>query len=125
MNKEEKIETRRQRKLESLIRKEIEEVIRREVSDPRIIFFTITSVKITPDLRYVKVMISFMGDEKEKELAFEGIKSAEKYIQNKLAKRLFLKHMPSVEFVLDERNEYRIEKILKEIRDERDKKENN
>ncbi len=125
MNKEEKIETRRQKKLESLIRKEIEEVIRREVSDPRIIFFTITSVKITPDLRYVKVMISFMGNEKEKELAFEGIKSAEKYIQNKLAKRLVLKYMPSVEFVLDERKEYRIEKILKEIRDERNKKENN
>jgi len=105
-----------------LIRKEIEDVIRREVSDPRIIFFTITSVKISPDLRHVKVMISFMGSEEEKKIAFEGIKSAEKYIQNRLAKRLSIKYMPSVEFLLDERKEYRIEEILKEIRDERDKK---
>lgn len=117
--KEGKIKTRRQLKVESLLREEIEEIIRRDVSDPRICFFTITYVHITPDLKNAKVGISFMGSEKEKEKAFEGILSAKKYIQFKLGKKLSLKFTPIIEFEFDERKEFRIEELLKEIREEK------
>lgn len=102
-----------------MLRKEIEEIIRRELSDPRIIFFTITYVHITPDLKNVKVGISFMGSEKEKENAFKGIQSATKFIQYKLGRRISLKNTPKIEFEFDERKEFRIEEILKEIREEK------
>jgi len=105
------------------LRKEIEEIIRRNVSDPRIGFFTITYVNVSPDLKHVKVGISFMGSSTEKETGFKGIKSATGYIQHKLGKKLFLKYTPSIEFVFDERKEYRIEELLSEIRKERDERD--
>ncbi len=101
-----------------MLRKEIEEIIRRDVSDPRICFFTITYVHITGDLKNVKVGISFMGNEKEKEDAFRGILSATKFIQYKLGKRISLKFTPIIEFEKDDRKEYRIEQLLKEIKEE-------
>ena len=67
LKKEGKINIRRQKKVEHLIRKEVEEIIRREVSDPRVGFFTITSVHITPDYKFVKIGISFLGGEEERE----------------------------------------------------------
>ncbi|MCM8767123.1 MAG: 30S ribosome-binding factor RbfA [Candidatus Omnitrophica bacterium] len=104
-----------------MLRKEIEEIIRRDVSDPRICFFTITYIHTTGDLKNVKVGISFIGDEKQVENAFRGILSAQKFIQYKLGQKISLKFTPILEFELDERKEYRIEKLLKEIKEENEK----
>ena len=101
-----------------MLREEIEDIIRKEVSDPRICFFTITYVHISGDLKKAKVGISFMGSEKEKEDAFKGILSAQKYIQFRLGRRISLKNTPSIKFEFDERKEFKIEEILKEIRKE-------
>jgi ribosome-binding factor A len=57
-----------------------------------------------------------MGSDKEKEDALKGILSATKYIQFKLGKRISLKNTPIIEFELDERKEFRIEEILREIK---------
>lgn len=100
-----------------MLRKEIEDIIRKDVSDPRIIFFTITYVNITPDFKNVKVGISFMGNQNEKENAFKGIQSARKFIQYKLGRRISLKNTPIIEFEFDERKEFKVEEILKEIRE--------
>lgn len=101
-----------------MLREEIEGIIRRDVSDPRICFFTITYVHITGDLKNVRVGISFMGNENEKENAFRGILSAQKFIQHKLGQKISLKFTPTVKFELDERKEIRIEQLLKEIKKE-------
>lgn len=101
-----------------MLRKEIEDIIRRDVSDPRICFFTITYVHVTGDLKNVKVGISFMGTEKEKENAFRGILSAQKFVQYKLGQRVSLKFTPKVIFELDERKEFRVEELLKELKEE-------
>lgn len=108
-----------------MIRKEVTEIIQEDVSDPRIGFFSITSVKVSPDLRQAKIAVSFMGvGEKEKEKAFAGIKNAKGFIQHKLAGRIFRKFSPILNFVYDERKELEIEDIFAEIRkeDEQDKK---
>ncbi|MFN4227562.1 MAG: 30S ribosome-binding factor RbfA [Candidatus Ratteibacteria bacterium] len=119
-SKGEKIKTRRQLKVESMLRKEIEEIIRKDVSDPRICFFTITYVHITGDLKNVKVGISFIGNESQVKDAFRGILSAKNFIKYKLGQKISLKFTPNIEFELDERKEYRIEQLLKEIREEKD-----
>ena len=61
-----------------------------------------------------------MGSEKEKEDAYKGILSAHKYIQFKLGKRVSLKTTPVIEFEIDERKEFRIEEILKQIKKDED-----
>jgi len=92
------------------------------VRDPRIGFFTITSVKLSSDYRNAKIMISFMGSEEEKKRGFEGIKSATSYIRHKLSQKLFMKYSPSLSFVYDEMKELKIEKILAEIHKEKNEK---
>jgi len=106
-----------------LIKRGVTEIIQQDVSDPRIGFFSITSVKVSSDLRHVKITVSFMGSEDEKEKAFAGIKSAEGFIQHKLAKRIFRKFPPVLNFVYDERKEFKIEKIFSEIRKDNDEKD--
>ncbi|MCM8804873.1 MAG: 30S ribosome-binding factor RbfA [Candidatus Omnitrophica bacterium] len=101
-----------------MLREEIEQIIRKDVNDPRIGFFTITYVHITPDLKNVKIGISFIGSDEEKNRSFEGILSAKKYIQFKLGKKISLKYTPIIEFEFDQRKEFRIEEILKEIKKE-------
>ena len=119
------MENRRQKKLASLIKREVSEIIQREVSDPRIGFFTITQVKVTADFKNVRVSVSFLGSDAEKEKSFAGLKSARGYIQHKLAQRLSVRFSPILEFVCDERKEFRIEELLSEIRKERDEKDKN
>jgi len=116
--KEEKIITRRQKRVEHLLRKEVEDIIRREVSNPNVGFFTITSVNITPDFKFVKIGISFLGSAEEKQKSFKAIENATGYIQFKLGKRISLRDTPKIQFELDERKEFRIEKLLSEIKKE-------
>ena len=123
-NREGSITRHRARKLEELIRREVADIIGKEVSDPRISFCTITFVKVSPDFQNARIGVSFMGRENEKEKNFRGIKSAEKYIRHKLAEKLTMRKAPDIAFVLDERPELRVEEVLRELHDERDKREN-
>ncbi len=111
--------SRRKEKVEHLIRREVEDIIRREVSDPRIGFFTITHVKITGDLKLARISVSFLGTDLEKKRSFEGLQSASRYIHHRLAGRLVLRFCPQLEFILDQRPEYRIEDLLSQIKKER------
>ena len=83
------------------IKVEVSEIIRREVDDPRIGFVTITSVKVTPDIKFAKIYISVLGTEEEKKEALEGISSAKNFIKVKLCSKLMLQSMPDIAFEFD------------------------
>ena len=83
------------------IKVEVSDIIRREVDDPRIGFVTITSVKMTPDLKYAKIYLSVLGTEEEKKEALEGILSAKNFIKVKLCSKLMLRSMPDISFEFD------------------------
>jgi len=122
-NRREEIKERRQQKLEHLIRREVEEIIRKHISDPDIGFFTITYVDITSDFKYARIGVSVMGSDEEKHRSFNGLTQATPYIQHKLAGHLVIKRAPKIEFVYDERKEFRIEELLAEVRRERNEKD--
>jgi len=109
---------RRQKKLEHLLMKEVEEIIRKHVSDPTIGFFTITYVNISSDLKHAKIGVSVMGSSEEQTRSFNGIVQAAGYIQHKLAGQLAIKYTPKIEFVYDERKEFRVEELLTELKKE-------
>ena len=117
------MDERRLKKLEHLIRNEVEEIIRRDVSDPRIGLFSITDVKVSPDMKNARVSISFMGSPEEQGKALEGIKSARGFIRHKLSGRMAMRFVPELTFAHDERPELRIESLLAELRKERDERE--
>ncbi len=80
------------------IRREISELLLKEVKDPRIGFCTVTRVKVSPDLRYATIYLTFAGREKE---GLEGARSATPFLRREIAKRLNLKFSPHLTFLYD------------------------
>ncbi len=119
------ITTKRQQRVGNLIRKEVEDIIRKEVPGPDIGFFTITSVKVSPDLSKADISVSFLSEAPASRAeSFAALENSAGYIKKRLARRVFLKKVPDLRFVLDTRPEFRVEEILREIHGEEDERDN-
>jgi len=112
------MESVRTSKVESLIKAEISEIISRKIKDTRIGFVTITSVKVSKDLRLAKVFVSIYGSDEDKKKTLEGLTSASKFIHNELKKRLRIKIIPEIVFKIDTSIEYGIyiSKVIEELK---------
>ena len=100
------------------VREEIMSMIRRELKDPRIGFVSITSVRMSPDLRQARVRVSVMGTPDEQKSTLAGLVSARGLIRHELGRRLQnLKFSPDLRFELDSSIEYsvHISELLKEV----------
>lgn len=92
----------RPERVQEAIRQEISLIVHDEIKDPRLGFLTITGVELTKDLRYARVYFSVLGENKDKELALKGLKSAKGYIKGRLADKIKLRFMPEIEFKIDD-----------------------
>lgn len=100
------------------IKRETINIIRNDIKDPRVDkMMTIIQVDTTNDLKYCKVFISVLGNEKIKKDTLTGLKIAEGYIRKQLAKRLNLRNTPEITFVLDNSIEYsfHMSELLRDI----------
>ena len=84
------------------IQKELSNLIR-NLKDPRVqdTMISITHVETTPDLRWAKVYVSFLQEEKAKE-ALKGLKSAGGYLRRELGSALNLRYTPELNWALDD-----------------------
>ena len=84
------------------IQKELSSLLR-TVKDPRVqdTMISITRVETTPDLRYTKVYVSFLQEEKSKE-AMKGLQSAGGWIRRQLGSNLKLRYAPEIVWALDD-----------------------
>ena len=84
------------------IQKELASLLR-TVKDPRVqdTMISITRVETTPDLRYTKVYVSFLQNEKTSE-AMKGLKSAAGYLRRQLGQNLQLRYAPEIVWALDD-----------------------
>jgi ribosome-binding factor A len=90
-------------------KREISDIIKNDIRDPRIAEFTsIISVDVTKDLRYAKVFVSILGDEKQKNDTLAGLKSAAGYIRKEMGRRVQLRYTPEIIFELDNSIEHGI-----------------
>lgn len=79
------------------------EIIRGEIKDPRINPMTsVVAVEVAPDLKTCKAWISVLGNEDSQNSTLEGLRSAEGYIRNLLAKMINLRNTPEIKFILDQ-----------------------
>ncbi|HEY5526127.1 MAG TPA: 30S ribosome-binding factor RbfA [Candidatus Anoxymicrobiaceae bacterium] len=97
--------SRRLNKVEEACKEVLSEVLQREVKDPRVGFVTITSVKVSPDLRHAKVYVSVLGTREDTERSFEGLESSKGYMRSELGKHLRIKYLPEIEIVKDDVSE--------------------
>ena len=85
-------------------------------------FVTVTSVKVSPDLKIAKIYVSVLEKEK-RESALEKIKSASGFIRSELASRIRIKFVPELKFFLDDTLDYveKIEGLIKKIHEDDNK----
>lgn len=89
------------------IRHEVSLMLAGELKDPRLaIPLTVTEVRLTPDLRTVRVYVRLEAEDEERAAALDGMKAAAGYVRHELIERLQLRRAPEVIFVLDESEEY-------------------
>ena len=84
------------------LQKELSSLLR-SVKDPRVqdTMISITHVETTPDLRYAKVYVSFLQEEKASE-ALKGLKSAGGWLRRQLGSALQLRYTPELVWALDD-----------------------
>ena len=84
------------------IQKELANLIR-NLKDPRVqdTMISITHVETTPDLRYAKVYVSFLQEEKASD-AMKGLKSAGGWLRRQLGSALQLRYTPELVWALDD-----------------------
>ena len=84
------------------IQKELASLIR-NLKDPRVqdTMISITHVETTPDLRFAKVYVSFLQEDKA-EGALKGLKSAGGYLRRELSHALQLRYTPELVWALDD-----------------------
>lgn len=109
---------KRSQRVSDLIREEVADLIMYKFKDPRIGFVTVTGVDITDDLKIAKVFVSILKEE-DRETTLEILNAAKPFFRSALGKRLKMKFIPSLEFMLDTSIDYgfKIDKLLKQIRD--------
>ena len=83
------------------------EIIRSEIKDPRINpMTTVVPVEVAPDLKTCKAWISVLGNEESQKDTLAGLRSAEGYIKNQLARKINLRNTPEIRFIIDQSIEY-------------------
>ena len=107
--------TQRILKINKLIKQELGKIILTDIDFSKNVILTITKVNTSADLRYADIFISVLPDEMSLEIEKE-LKENIYFIQGKLNKKLHLKPLPRIKFVIDRSGEYveKIGRIIKE-----------
>jgi len=111
--------SQRMERVQKLARRALGEAIQ-DLKDPRIGFATVTSVKISPDLRHARVLVSVMGSEEEQSETMRGLTSAKAHLRAELGRQVRMKYLPDLTFELDHRTEEaeHLEEIFRKIHQE-------
>ena len=88
------------------VHKAIDKIIRDELNDPRIGgTYCVTHADVTRDLRFAKVYVSILEDEKADDM-IKALKKAAGFIRRELGFRVDLRYTPELVFEEDQSMEY-------------------
>ncbi len=99
------------------VRREVDRIIRDELNDPRISgTFSVTRAEVTRDLRYAKIFVSVLEDDRRQGL-MDALKSASGFIRRALAKEMIIRQSPELIFTEDRNIAYgaHIAQVLHEV----------
>jgi ribosome-binding factor A len=106
--------TQRILKVNKLIKQEVGKIILSEINFPADVMVTVIKAETSKDLRYADVFVSVLPFEKKEE-AEKILKENIYFMQKILNKKLFMKPLPRIRFVIDKSGEYvgKIDELLK------------
>lgn len=116
----------RVRKIQEFIKQEAGRILLRDLKDPRLGFVTVTSVKLTGDLREATVYVSLFGHEEEKQASLKILRRARGFFRKEIGRQLKIYYTPDIFFEEDTSLDYgmRIDGILKKIKEGQKEDEN-
>lgn len=94
-------EARRPERVAELILREVSQMLMRDLKDPRLRGITLTSVRMSDDLRRGHVYFSHLEGEARAAAAIAGFRSASGFIRRQIGRSLSLRHTPELEFEFD------------------------
>jgi ribosome-binding factor A len=91
-------------------------ILHDEMRDPRVRNVTCTRVDLTKDLRFAKLYVSVLGDQKSRKEALSALEHATSFVRRRLARQLGLRAAPEIRFIYDPSIEYsiRLEELIAE-----------
>jgi len=103
-------------KVENLIKQEISHILLHKLQDDDLGFITVTSVKVSADLKNAKIYLSVLQKER-RDFVLNKINSRLGYIRSELAHRIRIKFVPELKFFIDDTLDYveKIEGLINEI----------
>ena len=104
-------------KINALLKEELSLIFLHKLQDPKMGLITITSVKVSPDVKIAKVYVS-VYDKNLREEILEKLTGIKSLIRNQLAGKLrSMRQIPDLVFYIDDTLDYveKMENIFKEI----------
>ena len=89
-------------RIADLIQRELSVVIQLEMRDPRVGMVTVNDVKVSRDLSYAEVYVTFLGIKTSIEDALAVLNGATGYLRTQLSSRLETRVTPKLRFHYDE-----------------------
>jgi len=89
-------------RVRELLKREIGEILRRELPVDQAGLITVNDVDLSGDLRNAKVFIGFLGSAEQQRTGLALLQKNRSRIQNLMAKSVFLKYIPRLNFVMDD-----------------------
>ncbi|MFA7418878.1 MAG: 30S ribosome-binding factor RbfA [Melioribacteraceae bacterium] len=115
--------TFRKQKVANQIKDEISLILLQKVQDPRFRLITVTSVKVSPDLKQAKIYLSVYEKELRDEV-LEIVTEMKGVIRSELAHKMTLRFVPDLVFFIDDTLDYveKMEDLFKKIHENDNKK---
>lgn len=102
------------------VKKAVSSIIQNEIKDPRLnTLISVTKVEVTKDLRYAKVFVSILGDDKIKTESLNILKKSAGFIRREVGHKVSLRLTPEIIIELDNSIEegMHIDSILEKIKE--------
>ena len=95
-------DSRRLIKYAGNIKKAVSSIIDLKVKDPDKGFVTITSVKISPDLKIASIYYTVLGNDEQKEKSKKALERSNGFIRNELKPSIKSRWLPELRFFYDD-----------------------
>ena len=93
-------------RIRSLLLRTLNEIITNELKDPRIGIFSITDLRLSPDLSFAEVFISTVGGKENTQECCRVFSKAIPLLRNRLRKETDLRTIPNLSFKEDYGDQY-------------------
>lgn len=91
-----------------LIQRELADIIQRELNSSKIGILTISTVKLSTDLKWARIYVTCLGSQLDNKAVIQYLDGHAKLLRHHLAQRLTIRITPQLQFTYDDSIEYGI-----------------